>query len=111
MRYENHPSHYDAAQARYGPFPHVSRNEDTIMRPYPECNRDMPELRQKVGQLFESLPELTETTFTTGGIQYRARRSGHWVTMDVKAKGRGWDCWTELALPSWYAWQRQKGAA
>lgn len=81
------------------------------MRAYPLCNRDEPELRQTIGRLFESLPELAESTFTIGGIQYRARRTGHWVCMDVKAKGRGWNFWTEWALPSWYARQRQKGAA
>ena len=68
------------------------------------------DIRQAIGHLFEQLPELTEATFTIGGTGYRARRSGHWVLMDRKA-AKGWDFWTEWALPSWYAWQRQKGAA
>ena len=76
------------------------------MRAYPECNRDEPELRQKIGLLFEHLPELTESTFTIGGQRYRARRTGPWVCMDVKAEGRGWDCWTEWALPEWRNRQR-----
>lgn len=72
------------------------------MRAYPECNRDMPELRQKIGQLFESLPELENIEFTHGGQRYRARRSMPWVCMDVKAEGRGWDDWTEWPLPEFY---------
>jgi hypothetical protein len=63
---------------------------------------DMPELRQKIGQLFESLPELTEATLTIGGKRYRARLSMPWVCMDVKAEGRGWDDWTEWPLPEFY---------
>jgi hypothetical protein len=72
------------------------------MKPYPECNRDMPELRQKIGQLFASLPELESIELTHGGKRYRARRSEPWVTMDAKAQGRGWDCWTEWPLPEFY---------
>ena len=63
---------------------------------------DMPELRQKIGQLFEQLPELTEASFTIGGKQYRARLSMPWVCMDTKAEGRGWDSWTEWPLPEYY---------
>lgn len=67
------------------------------MKPYPLCNRDMPELRQKIGQLFGSLPELTESTFTIGGTQYRCRRSEPWLLVDRKEPGRrGWQPWTEL---------------
>ena len=63
---------------------------------------DMPELRQKIGQLFEQLPELTEATLTIGGERYRARLSMPWVCMDVKTDGWGWDCWTEWPLPEYY---------
>lgn len=63
---------------------------------------DNQELRQKIGQLFEQLPELTEASFTIGGKRYRARRSMPWVCMDVKAEGRGWDIWTEWPLPEYY---------
>ena len=65
------------------------------MKPYPECNRDMPELRQKIGQLFEQMPELETIELTHGGQRYRARRSEPWVMMDAKADGRGWNFWTE----------------
>lgn len=81
------------------------------MRAYPLCNRDMPELRRTIGQLFEQMPELENIEITHGGKRYRARRSGHWVLLDAKAQGRGWDFWTEWPLPSWYAWQRQRVAS
>ena len=73
----------------------------TEMQPYPLCNRDMPELRQKIGELFEQVPGLTEATFTIGGQRYRARLSMPWVCMDVKA-ARGWQPWTEWPLPEFY---------
>lgn len=83
------------------------------MQPYPLCNRAEPELRQKIGQLFESLPGLTEATFTIGGRRYRARLSMPWVTMDVKA-ARGWQPWTEYPTAEFYRrramgpnWQEQ----
>ena len=84
------------------------------MKPYPECNRDLPELRQAIGKLFESLPALENIEFTHGGKKYRARRSEPWVCMDAKAEGRGWDCWTEWPLPEYFRrvamsanWQEQ----
>ena len=72
------------------------------MKPYPECNRDMPELRQTIGRLFETLPELESIELTHGGKRYRARLSMPWVTMDAKAEGRGWNCWTEYPLPEYF---------
>lgn len=72
------------------------------MRAYPECNRDLPELRQAIGQLFESLPELESIELTHGGKRYRARLSMPWVAMDAKAEGRGWAFWTEYPLPEYY---------
>ncbi|BDB13825.1 hypothetical protein [Acidithiobacillus ferrooxidans] len=63
---------------------------------------DMPELRRKIGQLFEQLPELETIELTYGGKRYRARLSMPWVCMDVKAEGRGWDDWTEWPLPEFY---------
>ena len=63
---------------------------------------DMPELRQKIGQLFEQLPELESIELTHGGKRYRARLSMPWVCMDTKAEGRGWDDWTEWPLPEFY---------
>ena len=72
------------------------------MKPYPECNRDLPELRRTIGQLFESLPELESIELTHGGKRYRARLSMPWVTMDAKAEGRGWNCWTEYPLPEYF---------
>jgi hypothetical protein len=84
------------------------------MKPYPECTREMPELRQTIGRLFEQLPELENIEFTIGGQRYRARLCVPWVCMDVKADGRGWDCWTEWPLPEFYRrkamgpnWQEQ----
>lgn len=62
---------------------------------------DLQTLRKTIGQLFESLPELTEASFTIGGKQYRAHRSEPWVCMDAKA-ARGWDAWTEYPLPEYY---------
>ncbi len=73
-----------------------------MMKPYPECNRDMPELRQKIGQLFEQMPELETIELTHGGQRYRARRSEPWVMMDAKADGRGWNFWTEYPLPEYF---------
>ena len=78
------------------------------MKSYPDCNRDLPELRQKIGQLFEQVPELTEATFTIGGQRYRARLSMPWVMLDVKAP-RGWNPWTEWPLPEFR--NRKRGAA
>lgn len=71
------------------------------MKTYPECNRDEPGLRQKIGQLFERLPELDNIELTIGGKRYRARRVMPWVVMDVKS-ARGWDCWTEWPLPEYF---------
>ena len=71
------------------------------MNDYPLCAHDLPELRQKIGQLFESLPGLTDATFTIGGRRYRARLSVPWVCMDVKA-AKGWADWTEWPLPEFY---------
>ena len=72
------------------------------MKPYPECNRDMPELRRAIGQLFERLPELESIELTHGGKRYRARLSMPWVCMDAKAEGRGWVFWTEWPLPEFF---------
>ncbi|MFA5730858.1 hypothetical protein [Acidithiobacillus sp.] len=63
---------------------------------------EMQKLRKTIGQLFESLPELTEAALTIGGKRYRARLSMPWVCVDTKAEGRGWDCWTEWPLPEFY---------
>ncbi|MDA8151823.1 MAG: hypothetical protein M0003_03780 [Acidithiobacillus sp.] len=63
---------------------------------------DNQELRQKIGQLFEQLPELETIELTYGGKRYRARLSMPWVCMDVKAEGRGWDDWTEWPLPEYH---------
>ena len=68
------------------------------MQPYPSCNRAEPELRRKIGQLFEQLPELTDATFTIGGQRYRARLSMPWVVLDAKT-AKGWQPWTEWPLP------------
>jgi len=57
----------------------------------------MTDIRQAIGELFAALPELTEATFTIGGTQYRARRSGPWLLVDRKEPSRrGWQPWTEL---------------
>jgi len=63
---------------------------------------EMQKLRKTIGQLFEQLPELESIELTHGGKRYRARLSMPWVCMDVKAEGRGWDCWTEWPLPEYY---------
>ena len=75
---------------------------------------EMQKLRKTIGQLFEQLPELESIELTHGGKRYRARLSMPWVCMDVKTKGRGWDCWTEWPLPEYYRrvamgpnWQEQ----
>jgi hypothetical protein len=70
------------------------------MKAYPACNREMPELRRKIGQLFESLPGLETIELTYGGKRYRARLAMPWVCMDVKA-ARGWDAWTEWPMPEY----------
>ena len=72
------------------------------MKPYPECNLEEPELRREIGQLFENLPGLETIEITHGGKRYRARLSMPWVMMDVKAEGRGWNCWTEYPLPEYF---------
>ncbi len=69
---------------------------------------DMPELRRKIGQLFEQLPELENIEFTHGGKRYRARLSMPWIVMDVQAEGRGWERWTEWPLPEFYRRQRMR---
>lgn len=57
------------------------------------------ELRRTIGGLFEALPELESIELTHGGQKYRAYRSmGRWACVDTKAKGRGWDRWTEWPL-------------
>lgn len=83
-------------------MPQLRIEDYAKMKAYPLCNRDEPLLRQKIGQLFEQLPELTEVTLTIGGKRYRGRLSMPWVCMDAKAEGRGWDCWTEWPLPEFY---------
>jgi hypothetical protein len=68
-------------------------------------------LRKTIGQLFEQLPDLENIELTHGGQRYRARRTGCWVCMDVKADGRGWNDWTEWALPAFYRWQSKQANA
>lgn len=68
-------------------------------------------LRVAIGKLFETLPALENIELSLGGQRYRAHRSEPWVCMDVKAKGRGWECWTEYGLPAYHEFCRRQAMA
>lgn len=72
------------------------------MKPYPECTRELPGLRQQIGVMFDSLPELESIELTHGGQRYRARRYGTLVSMDSKRGGWGWTLWTEWLTSEFY---------
>lgn len=80
------------------------------MRPYPECTREMPELRQQIGVMFDSLPELESIELTYGGQRYRARRCGTLVSMESKNDTRGWSFWTEWFMPEFYQRRAMRAA-